>query len=182
MLLVFSGRTQWRMSTLHLTTFISGLPVCVAPIVGAPFFFQSHLQIPQSHFCAIPATCFVKDAAHVMLDYFFVCVGLCCDLCIGASLENQRCDSPLLTGKVCVSKQQRHDFHSISKRQSCHLCTSFAIWLKPDKHTRFFLVGSFSGPTPGGEPSHCIPSGVDQPFPAVSSAPSTTVQPQNSTM
>src|SRR5215469_8848647 len=110
MLLVFSGRTQWRMSTLHLTTFISGLPLCVAPVVGAPFVFQSHLQIPQSHFCAIPATCFVKDAAHVMLDYFLVCVGLCCDLCIRASLENQRCDSPLLTAQICISKQQRHDF------------------------------------------------------------------------
>src|SRR5215469_11624508 len=134
MLLVFSGRTQWRMSTLHLTTFISGLPLCVAPVVGAPFVFQSHLQIPQSHFCAIPATCFVKDAAHVMLDYFLVCVGLCCDLCIRASLENQRCDSPLLTAQICISK-----------RQSCHLCIGFAIWLKPDRHTRVFWVGSLRG-------------------------------------
>src|SRR5690349_2034024 len=113
-LLMRPERARWRLSTILLTAFLTDIPVPLAPIVSAPFFFQPHLQVPQSHFRAIPATRFIEDAAQVMLDYLLFCVGLCCDLCIRMSLENERCDRPLSTGEICVSKQQRHYFRSTS--------------------------------------------------------------------
>lgn len=126
------GRRLGRTSTIHLTTFVSGFPVRLAPVVEAPFLCDSHSQIPQGDFGAIPATCFVKNSLQVMLDLFFCDVGLSGDFGIGLPLKNQRGDGPLSAGEICVSEQQRHllgpHFQLV---QSCHLYGGFAIYLKP---------------------------------------------------
>ena len=114
------------MTTIHVPTLGTNLPVCFTPIVESPFFFHPHLQIPQSDFGTVPATCLVKDSSQMTLDYLLGCPDLLRDLCIRASLENKCCDSPLFTCKVRVSKQQRHTAPHF-KKQSCHLQDRFAI-------------------------------------------------------
>jgi hypothetical protein len=96
------------MTTINLPTLVTDLPVCFTSIIEAPFVLHSHLQIPQSDLCTIPATCLLKDSSQVTLDYVLCCLDLCRDLRIRASLGNKRGDSPLFAGKIRVPKQQRH--------------------------------------------------------------------------
>jgi hypothetical protein len=76
--------------------------------VKSPFFFHTHLQVPQSDFCPIPATCLGENSLQVALDYTLGGLGGLCDLCIRASFKNKCRDSPFFTCKVRVPKQQRH--------------------------------------------------------------------------
>ncbi len=78
------GRLR-RMTTINLPMLVTDFPVCFTSIVETPFFYDSNLQIPQSDFRAIPATCLVHDSSQVGLDHVFCCLDLCCDLCIRAS-------------------------------------------------------------------------------------------------
>jgi hypothetical protein len=126
MVLMRSGRTLWRMSTINLTAFFMDLSPGFAPVLGAPFFLHSQLQIPQSHFGAIPATCFVEDSSQVVLHFLLSCVGFRRDLCIRAPLHNQRRDRPLFTGQCTHISQLRH-FYTHFKILICHLRSRSAI-------------------------------------------------------
>jgi hypothetical protein len=109
---------------MGLPMLATDLPVCFTSIVKTPFFYDSNLQIPQSDFRAIPATCLVNDSSQVSLDYVFCGLDLCCDLRIRASLENKRCDSPLSTCKSHVSRQQRHYLNLIPNTKLATCMTS----------------------------------------------------------
>lgn len=126
--LIRPGRTLWRMTTIDVPTLVTDLPVCFTSIVGTPFVLHPHLQIPQSHFCTIPATYLVKDSTQMTLDYVLRGSGLLRDLCIRASLEYKRSDRLLFTCKVHASKQQWHTYTSLHfKQQSCHWHDRIAI-------------------------------------------------------
>ena len=186
MLLVSPRRTLWRMATIRLTTFITDAPVCFASIAGASFFLQSHLQVPQRQFCTIPATRFVEDASQVMLDDLLFCVGVGCDLRIRQPLEDQRCDSPLLTGEICVSKQQRHHFRStslLSRNLAICASTSQSDCTPTGTSGSPWWVISVAGGGGDGcwSPVYLLTSLV-RPLPGDFCVPSTTVQPRNSTM
>jgi hypothetical protein len=90
------------MSAIRLTTLVRDIAPGFAPILGALFFSYSQLQIPQSDFCAVPATGFVKDLPQLMLDFCPFCAGLGRDLSVRTSLKNQRRDSPLSACKISV--------------------------------------------------------------------------------
>src|SRR5579864_3750269 len=133
MLLIRPRRTLRSMTTINLPMLVTDLPVCFTSIVETPFFYDSNFQIPQSDLRAIPATCLFNDSSQVSLDHVFCYLDLRCDLCIRASLENKRCDSPLSTCKIHVSRQQRHHLslraHYFSYRQLASFpLLRFAHW------------------------------------------------------
>src|SRR5215470_4288457 len=117
-LFIRPARRLWRVTTINLSPLVTDLRLCFASIREASFCFHSYIQIPQSDFCAIPATCFLKDSSQVTLDCLLRCLGLGCDFCVGSSLKNQCCERPLFARKIPVSRQQRHDFTPLQTAMS----------------------------------------------------------------
>ena len=134
-------RTLWRMTTIKLSALVTDLRVGFASVREAPFCSHSHIQIPQSDLCTIPATCLLKDSSQVNLDCLFRCLDPRCDFCVCLSLENKCRDRPLFARKIHVSRQQRHDFTPTPNSNAANcIPAGFAL-----RVPRCQLIGTQSG-------------------------------------
>ncbi len=101
------------MATISLSTLATGLETGLTPITDTSFFLYSHLQVPQSNFCPVPATCLLENLSQATLNRLLCDLDILRYFCIRASLDNQCCDRPLFTRKIQVPVQQRHGYHPI---------------------------------------------------------------------
>ena len=98
--------------TLHRPTTTPAALVTgpLAASVGkTPFLFHSDLQVPQSHLCAIPATCLLKDDLQGIVHRWFCHLNGCCDFCVRTTSGKKRADRPFFACEIRVSRK--------------HLCT-----------------------------------------------------------
>ena len=122
MSLVRSGRRFQRMTPARLPAFITDLRVSFAPIVRAPFFFHSDLQIPQRNLGTIPAAGLIEDSSQMLIERLLTVLNLSRDLRIRESLGNKCRDRPLLTGEIRIPMQQRHRPQLHFKLGKCQEC------------------------------------------------------------